>query len=71
MILNEMTIRIKRTSTSCIYDSKLACYNVVFIHNLVAESHACNARVPYSSLNGVCVCVLCVLRCELSSFGTR
>ena len=36
----------------------LACYNVVFIHNLVAKSHACNARVPYSSLNGVCVCVV-------------
>ena len=52
------TIRIKRTSTSCIYDSKLTCYNVVFIHNLVAKSHACNARVPYSSLNGVCVCVV-------------
>ena len=52
------TIRIKRTSTSCIYDSKLACYNVVFIHNLVAKSHACNARVPYSSLNGVYVCVV-------------
>ena len=50
------TISIKRTSTSCIYDSKLTCYNVVFIHNLVAKSHVCNARVPYSSLNGVCVC---------------
>ena len=25
------TIRIKRTSTSCIYDSKLTCYSVVFI----------------------------------------
>ena len=31
---------------------------MVFIHNLVAKSHACNARVPYSSLNGVCVCVV-------------
>ena len=28
------TIRIKWTSTSCIYDSKLTCYSVVFIHNL-------------------------------------
>ena len=62
------TIRIKRTSTSCIYDSKLTCYNVVFILNLVAKSHACNARVPYSSiffegipyssLNDDCVCVV-------------
>ena len=41
------TIGIKGTSTSCIYDSKLTCYNVVFIHNFVAKSHACNARVPY------------------------
>ena len=39
-------------------DSKLTCYNVVFIHNLVAKSHVCNARVPSSSLNGVCVCVV-------------
>ena len=31
---------------------------MVFIHNLVAKSHACNARVPYSSINGVCVCVV-------------
>ena len=31
---------------------------MVFIHNLVAKSHAWNARVPYSSLNGVCVCVV-------------
>ena len=31
---------------------------MVFIHNLVAKSDACNARVPYSSLNGVCVCVV-------------
>ena len=31
---------------------------MVFIHNLVAKSHACNARVPYSSLNGVRVCVV-------------
>ena len=31
---------------------------MVFTHNLVAKSHACNARVPYSSLNGVCVCVV-------------
>ena len=31
---------------------------MVFIHNLVAKSHVCNARVPYSSLNGVCVCVV-------------
>ena len=31
---------------------------MVFIHNLVAKSHACSARVPYSSLNGVCVCVV-------------
>ena len=52
------TIRIKRTSTSCIYDSKITCYNVLFIHNLVAKSHACNAHVPYYSLNGVCVCVV-------------
>ena len=52
------TIRIKRTTTSWIYGSKLTCYNVVFIHNLVAKSHACNARVPYSSLNSVCVCVV-------------
>ena len=52
------TIRIKRRATSGIYDSELTCYSVVFIHNLVAKSHACNARVPYSSLNGVCVCVV-------------
>ena len=38
---------------------------MVFIHNLVAKSHACNARVPYSSLNGVCVCVVHV---EVQSF---
>ena len=31
---------------------------MAFIHNLVAKSHACNARVPYSSLNGICVCVV-------------
>ena len=31
---------------------------MIFIHNLVAKSHACNARVPYSSLNGFCVCVV-------------
>ena len=31
---------------------------MVFIHNLVAKSHSCNARVPYTSLNGVCVCVV-------------
>ena len=31
---------------------------MVFIHNLVAISHACNAHVPVSSLNGVCVCVV-------------
>ena len=37
---------------------------MVFIHNLVAKSHACNGRVPYSSLNGVCVCV-CVVRAEV------
>ena len=65
------TIRIKRTSTSCIYDSKLACYNVVFIHNLVAKSHACNARVPYSSLNGVCVCVVRVEVQIVFFLGTR
>ena len=30
---------------------------MVFTHNLVAKSHACNAHVSYFSLNGVCVCV--------------
>ena len=37
------TIRIKRRATSGIYDSELTCYSVVFIHNLVAKSDACNA----------------------------
>ena len=39
---------------------------MVFIHNLVAKSYACNACVSYSSLNGVCVCVcVCVVRVEV------
>ena len=37
------TIRIKRRATSRMYDSKLTCYSVVFIHNLVAKSDVCNA----------------------------
>ena len=41
------TIRIKQSSTSGIYDSELTCNSVVFIHNLVAKSDVCNARVPY------------------------
>ena len=42
-------------------------HDVVFFHNLVAKSHACNARVPYSSLNGVYVCVVRVeVRLEIS-----
>ena len=44
------TIRIKWTSTSCIYDSKLTCYSVVFIHSLVTKSHAC-IHVYLTSIN--------------------
>ena len=57
--------------TQSLHDSKLACYNVAFIHNLVAKSHACNARVPYSSLNGVCVCVVRVEVQIVFFLGTR
>ena len=53
------TIRFKKTSTSCIYDSKLTCYNVVFIHNLVTKSHACNARVPYWYVSNVSIIFDC------------
>ena len=39
--------------------------------NLVAKSHACNARVPYSSLNGVCVRVVHVEVQVVFFLGTR
>ena len=45
-----LTIRTKRTTTSCIYDSKLYMLQCVFIHNLVSKSHALNTCVPYQFL---------------------